>query len=372
MDRVCGLDVHKDSVFMCILTENGEKIEEVFGTLTPELDRLRDLLISHGVGKVAMESTSIYWIPLWRVLECDFEVKLVNPYFIRQLPGRKTDVKDAHWIATVLQKELIKDSYVPEARIQQLRQYNRRMFNLNRSKQRAEVAIDLTLQRCNIRLSNYVSDIGSKSMRKVVTALMTGETDAGKLMLLVHRRIRNKHSDQTIKDSLTGIVSSADIDMIRMSMEEVELFEKQIQECEDKMAAICEEHFAPEMEILQTAPGIKQRSAMSIIAEIGVEMKTFVTAAALVGWAGLRPRNDQSAGKIKGRKTLHGNKYLRIILTQCAWGASRTQSERFYVRYNTLKKRMNHNKALIANARKLLVVIWNMLSKNQSYKPLAA
>ena len=371
MDRVCGLDVHKDSVFVCILTEKGEKIEEVFGTLTPELDRLRELLVSYNVGKVAMESTSIYWIPLWRVLECDFDVKLVNPYFIRQLPGRKTDVKDAHWIATVLQKELIKDSYVPEARIQQLRQYNRRMFNLNRNKQRSEVSIDLTLQRCNIRLSNYVSDIGSKSMRKVVKALVGGETDAGKLMLLVHGRIRNKHSDQTIKDSLTGILSAADIDMLRMSMEEVELFERQIQECEDKMMAICEEHFASEMEILQTAPGIKQKSAMSIIAEIGVDMKTFLTAA-LVGWAGLRPRNDQSAGKIKGRKTLHGNKYLRIILTQCAWAASRTQSERFYMRYNTLKKRMNHNKALIANARKLLVIIWNMLAKKQAYKSLAA
>ena len=372
MDRVCGLDVHKDSVFMCILTEKGEKIEETFGTLTPELDRLRDLLVLHNVGKVAMESTSIYWMPLWRILECDFDVKLVNPYFIRQLPGRKTDVKDAHWIATVLQKELIKDSYVPDSIIQQLRQYNRRMFNLNKSKQRAQVGIDLTLQRCNIRLSNYVSDIGGKSMQKVVKALTDGETDSDKLVLLVHKRVRNKHSDQTIKDSLTGIVSPADLDMLRMCREEVELYERQLAECTQKMTDICTEHFAEELEILQTVPGIKQRSAMSIIAEIGVDMKTFPTASALVGWAGLRPRNDQSAGKIKGRKTLHGNKYLRVILIQCAWGASRTRSERFHLRYNALKKRMNHNKALVANARKLLVVIWNMLAKKQYYKPLAA
>ncbi|WP_290101651.1 IS110 family transposase, partial [Parabacteroides goldsteinii] len=174
MDRVCGLDVHKDSVFMCILTANGEKIEDVFGTLTPELDRLRDTLVSHGVGKVAMESTSIYWVPIWRILECDFDVKLVNPYFIRQLPGRKTDIKDAQWIATVLQKELIKGSYIPDSKIQELRQYSRRIFHLTRRKQQAESAIDLTLQRCNIRLSNYVSDIGCKSMRKVVNALICG------------------------------------------------------------------------------------------------------------------------------------------------------------------------------------------------------
>lgn len=372
MEKVCGLDVHKDSVFMCILTENGEKIEEVFGTLTPELDRLRDLLVSHHVGKVAMESTSIYWIPIWRVLESDFDVKLVNPYFIRQLPGRKTDVKDAQWIATVLQKELIKGSYVPEAKIQELRQYNRRIFNLNRIKQRAEVSMDLTLQRCNIRLSNYVSDIGSKSMRKVVGALITGETDADQLLLLVHKRIRNKHSDAIIRASLLGIISSTDRDMLSMDMEEIKLFESQIEECKRKMMNICQEYYQTEMQLLETVPGIKEQSAMSIIAEVGVDMKTFPTASALVGWAGLRPRNDQSAGKIKGRKTLHGNKYLRVMLVQCAWGACRTQASRFHTKYNTLKKRMNHNKALVANARKLLVVIWNILAKKQSYIPLVA
>ena len=369
MDRVCGLDVHKDSVFMCILTANGEKIEDVFGTLTPELDRLRDTLVSHGVGKVAMESTSIYWVPIWRILECDFDVKLVNPYFIRQLPGRKTDIKDAQWIATVLQKELIKGSYIPDSKIQELRQYSRRIFHLTRRKQQAESAIDLTLQRCNIRLSNYVSDIGCKSMRKVVNALICGETDSEVLALLVHKRIRNKHCHEVSNSSLTGIVSSSDRDMLKMSLEEVELYDRQLLECKEKMRIICEGHYAEELEILQTAPGIKEESAMRIIAEIGVDMKAFLTASALVGWAGLRPRNDQSAGKIKGRKTLHGNKYLRVMLTQCAWGACRTQTSKFYSRYHTLKKRMNHNKALMANARKLLVVIWNLLAKKQPYMP---
>ncbi|MDR1055772.1 MAG: transposase [Prevotellaceae bacterium] len=138
------------------------------------------------------------------------------------------------------------------------------------------------------------------------------------------------------------------------------------------MHAICKAYFQSEIEILQTAPEIKKQRAMRIIAEIGVDMKAFLTASALVGWAGLRPRNDQSAGKIKRRKTLHGNKYLRIILTQCAWAATRTGSSGFHIRYNTLKKSMNHNKALMANARKLLVVIWNLLAKKQIYRPLSA
>ena len=372
MDRVCGLDVHKDSIFMCILTEVGEKIEQTFGTTTPELDRLRDLLVEHNIGKAAMESTSIYWIPVWRVLDPDFDVKLVNPYFIRQLPGRKSDVKDAQWIATVLQKELIKDSFVPGPKIQQMRQYNRRMFVLNRNLQRAEQSIDLTLQRCNIRLSNYLSDIGGRSMRKVIKALTEGETHADKLLLLVHKRIINKHGSETIKASLTGIISLADQDMLKMGLEEAELYERQIQGCEEKLVELCRLNCSQELELLQSVPGIKEQSASRIIAEIGTDMNCFQTAASLVGWAGLRPRNDESAGKIKGRKTLHGNKYLRIMLTQCAWGASRTKSSSFFLRYHTLKKRMNHNKALMANARKLLVVIWHILADKKTYIAKAA
>ena len=367
MRNVCGLDVHKDSVFMCILKENGDKIEEKFGVLTPDLDRLRDLLVCHSVGEIAMESTSIYWIPIWRVLCSDFNIKLVNPYFIKQLPGRKTDVKDAHWIATVLQKELIKGSFIPEPIIQELRLYDRRIFYLNRNLQRAEQAIDLILQRCNIRLSNYVSDIGGKSMQKVIDAIIQEITDPEILLSLVHKRTRNKHGEETIKSALTGIVSKADRMMLKLSREETLMYERQIEECYGQMREICNSHFSQEIELLETIPGIKQDAAMRIVAEIGIDMKAFLTASAIVGWAGLKPRNEESAGKIKGRKTLHGNKYLRILLIQCAWAACRTKGSRFFYKYKTLSKRMNHNKALLANARKLLVIIWNILAKKQSY-----
>lgn len=156
MRNVAGLDVHKDSVYLCILQENGEKIEKIYGVLTPELDSMRDLQVENDVGEVTMESTSIYWTPIWRVLESDFSLKLVNPLFIKQLPGRKSDVKDAEWIATCLKKDLIRGSYVPDETIQRMRQYDRRIFDLNNEINRKLSKMDAVMQRCNIRLSNYV------------------------------------------------------------------------------------------------------------------------------------------------------------------------------------------------------------------------
>jgi hypothetical protein len=158
MNRCCGLDVQKDSVFACILEEQGKKIiEKRYGTYTPELDRLRDTLVENGTGHVAMESTGIYWIPLWRTLQSDFLLKLANPYFIKQLPGRKSDVKDAQWLAQCLQKELIRGSFVPDDVLQQMRQYARQHRRLTGSRVRIEQQMDNQLQRCNIRFSNYVS-----------------------------------------------------------------------------------------------------------------------------------------------------------------------------------------------------------------------
>jgi transposase len=352
---------------MCILQENGEKVEERFGTLTPELNRLHETLVLHKVESVAMESTSIYWIPIWNILVNDFELKLVNPYFIKQLPGRKTDVKDAEWIATVLQKELIRGSYVPEPHIQEMRQYERFVSNISRRIVHIEQQIDMQLQRCNIRLSNYVTDIGGVSMRKVIKAITQGETRAQVLCTLVHARITNKHSGQTITDALCGIIKPVDIFMLKQYVDELELLEKQKMESLEALSCIADLYFAKEVALLMTIPGVQKQSAMTILAEIGANMKMFATAAALVGWAGLRPRNEESAGKIKSRKTLHGNKFLRIIIVQCAWAASRTKNGRLAQKFRYLSSRMKSQKALIAIARKLLVITWNVLSKNEVF-----
>ena len=161
MRIVCGLDVHKDSIYLCILSSTGEILEQIFGVLTTQLEEMRDLMLKYNVQEVGMESTSVYWIPVWRVLESHFELKLINPYFIKQLPGRKSDVKDAQWIAECMMKELVRGSFVPPERIQQLRLYNRRIYDLDDEIIRKLAKLNAVIQRCNIRLSNYVSNTGS-------------------------------------------------------------------------------------------------------------------------------------------------------------------------------------------------------------------
>lgn len=369
--RACGLDIHKDSVFVCIITEEGEIFHGKYGVLTPELESLLSFLKSKDVTDVCMESTSVYWIPVWNVLESGpFNLKLVNPYFIRQLPGRKSDVKDAEWIATCLMKDLVKGSYVPDTAVRRLRQYNRMISDLNGEISRKLVKLDACLQRCNIRLSNYVSNTSTKSYRAVATALGNGETDPEKLIVHIHRRTVNRVGRQTLLDSLTGVVSEVDCDVIRMYVEELELATRHLKECQDKMTGLCKAHFKKQYGNLKTVPGISDRSATAIIAEVGADVNAFGTPSALVSWAGLRPRNDESAGKIKSRRITHGNKYLRKSMVECAWAASKMQGC-FFNRFSYIQVTVRHKnrmKVQVAIARKLLVVVWHILHEGVAYK----
>ena len=369
MKKVCGLDVHKDSVFACILDEQGKKIlEKRYRTLTPDLTTLREALIEQGCGSVAMESTSIYWIPVWHVLESDFSLKLANPYFIKQLPGRKSDVKDAQWIAECLQKDLIKGSFVPEGILQQMRQVSRQLRRLSKSITRVKQQIDNQLQRCNIRFSNYVSNQGNNvSLRKIVDALIAGERDPSRLVRLVHGRTKNKHGHQVIAASMEGVINPTDIEMLKGCMEQINLFEKQQAACLNHLEELADAYFAGEISLLCTIPGIQKYSAMCILSEIGNDMSVFGKASHLVGWAGLRPRNDESAGKIQSRKTMHGNKYLRQMLVEVSWSAARSKKTFLGKKYYLLSKRMKSQKALLSITRKILVIIFNVLQTGQPF-----
>jgi Transposase IS116/IS110/IS902 family./Transposase. len=371
MEKVCGLDVHKDSVFACILDSQGKKIlEERFGTQTSELLKLRSTLVDYNCGYAAMESTSIYWIPIWRTLQSDFSLKLANPYFIKQLPGRKSDVKDAQWVAECLQKELIRGSFVPDEVLQQLRQHTRQYRRLTKNKVRVEQQLDNQLQRCNIRFSNYVSNQGNNvSLRKIVNAIIGGERSPTALSRLVHGRIKNRQGELLIIDSLEGIINDTDVEMLKQCMEQINLYEKQQAACLTHLEELANKYYAREISLLCSIPGIQKLSAMCILSEIGNDMEAFGKASNLVGWAGLRPRNDESAGKIQSRKILHGNKYLRQILVEVSWSAALSNKSFLGLKFNNLSKRMKSKKALLAITRKILVVIFNVLKTGKPFDP---
>lgn len=367
---VAGLDVHKDTIFLCIMGHDEAIIfQKSYGTLSPDLHRMRDDMLMYGVSEAAMESTSTYWIPVWNALCGSMDLKLSNPLFIKQLPGRKSDVKDAQWIAECLLKNLIKASFVPGPIIQDMRKYNRRIFDLKDDIVYNTNKLDAAMQRCGFRLSNYVSKVKCKGYQKCIRAVAGGTVSPEELIGFVHGRTVNKHGREAILAALTADFHQADLDLIRQYTEMIDIIERQIKECQQTLTALCEEHFPTQYERLQTIPGVKERAATAIIAETGAEMEHFQKSSHLVGWCGLKPRNDISNKKVKNNEITHGNKFLRKILIECAWSASRKKGC-FYSNFSYVQctqKKKNKMKIQVAIARKILVATWHMLSKDEDF-----
>ena len=367
--KVSGLDVHKDTIFCAIY--NGKTPGEVkeFSTVTACIREMGSYLQDTGVEKIAMESTGIYWIPVWNILEeMGFLLMLVNPYLIKQMPGRKSDVKDAQWIAMLLHKNLLRGSLIPCKKIRELRTYSRKYIKLQRRMTSVLQEIERTLEMCNIRITSFVTNIESRSVLKVVKQLVQGEVSPDRLVECIHGRILNRHGKK-IKQSLEGFIGEHHRFNLELLLQEYELLLNQSNRCEEEMYKLCSEHYHQELELLQTIPGIKLLAAMLIIAETGADMKAFENSGKFTGWTGLRPRNDESAGKFKSTAITKGNRYLCSILVQAAWAATRTKGSFFQVKFSRLTIRKNRNKALIAIARKIAVIIWNMLYYKQSYNP---
>lgn len=367
---VAGLDVHKDSIYLCIMRQDEAiLLQKTYGTLTPQLQEMRDEMVANGVQEAAMESTATYWMPVWSVLVKAMSLKLVNPYFIKQLPGRKSDVKDAQWIAECLLKNLIHGSFVPDPVVQDMRKYNRRIFDLKDQITYNTNKLDAALQRCGFRLSNYVSSVNGKSYQRCIRAIAEGTTDPDQLVTMVHGKTVRKHGLKTIRDAIVAEFHEADCDLIRHYQEVIGLLERHVAECQKALTAMCRQHFPEQFERLQTIPAVKERAASAIIAETGGDMKAFKKATHLVGWAGLKPRNDESNRKIKSNRTTHGNRFLRQILIEVSWAASRTR-DCFFSHFSYMQcthKHKNKMKIQVAIARKILVAAWHMLSKNENF-----
>jgi transposase len=367
--KVSGLDVHKDTVFCAIY--DGKKYGKVdeYRTFSEDIRTMGNNLLQAGVKKVAIESTGIYWIPVWNILEeMGFSLMLVNPYLIKQMPGRKSDVKDAQWIAKLLHKGMLRGSLVPDKTTRQLRTYSRRYVKMQGMITRVTQDIEHTLELCNIRITSLVSHINSVSVRKVVEKIIAGEDTVEELACCIHPRIINSKGDQ-VRLSLEGHIEEHHRISLSLSYDQLILYMEQAAKLEALMEHVCEAHYSQELELLMSIPGIAKQAAMQVIAETGGNMKAFENSGKLTGWTGLRPRNDESAGKYKSTATTHGNKYLRRILVQSAWAASRQKGSFYKSKFEQLCIRKSRKKALIAIARKLLTVVWHVLEEKHPFNP---
>jgi transposase len=368
IERACGLDVHKETVTACVMGEGIKKEIRTFSTMTNDLLGLKEWLKEQKVTHVAMESTGIYWKPVFNLLEDSFELLLVNARHIKHVPGRKTDVQDSEWLCKLLRNGLAKGSFVPPRDIRELRDLTRYKRKLVQAMAAEKNRVQKILEDANIKLSSVVSDTFGASGSQIVEELMKGELTIEEMADLARGKLKQKKP--SLKEALVGNFSEHHHFMIKASLEHIKALEKIIEglneNIDEKLKAYQEQY-----ELLQTIPGVKEEGAASIIAEIGVDMERFPSAEHLSSWAGMSPGNNESAGKKKASRTTHGNKCLKSTLTQCGWGASRTKKTYLREKYYSLVGRRGKKRALVAVGHKILVIAYHILKEKVGYKELA-
>jgi transposase len=371
-ERCAGLDIGKDEVVACIRVPDGAggRRAEVrtFGTFTRQLEGLADWLADEGVTSVVMEATGQYWKPVWYVLEeRDLELLLVNARHVRILPGRKTDVKDAEWLAELLEHGLLRGSFVPPAAIRELRDLTRYRKRLIQTHTQEAQRIAKTLEDAGIRLGSVASDVLGMSGRAMLAALIAGERDPEVLAELARGRLRTKRA--ALREALRGRFSAHHALIIRLGLDHVDGLERSI----DELSAEIDRVIAPferARDHLDTITGVGRRAAETIIAEIGVDMATFPSAGHLASWAGLCPGNNVTGGKRRSGRTRKGSVWLGEILTECAWAAARSRGTYLGAQFWRLARRIGKKKAAVAVGHSILVIAWHLLSEDADHEDL--
>lgn len=368
-----GLDVHKDSVMVCVRHLHGTAVRQAvreFGTTTRALLALGDWLEAEGVTHVAMESTGVYWKPVWNLLEDRLTVWLVNAQHVKQVPGRKTDVKDCQWIAQLLQHGLLRPSFVPDRPQRELRDLTRQRTQLLAEKVRVANRLQKVLEDANIKLGSVASDVLGVSGRAMIRALIAGGTDAPAMAELARRRLRQKLPE--LREALTGKVTDHHRFMLKMLLEQVEHLEGQVGAFDGRIEEGLRPFEREATQRLDTIPGVDVRAAQNLVAEIGTDMSRFPTAGHLGAWAGLCPGNHRSAGKRKRGRILEGNRWLKGTLTQTAWAATRTKGTYLSAQYRRLAGRRGKKRAVIAVGHSQLVSAYHMIAQKVDYHDLGA
>jgi transposase len=373
-ERCAGLDVHKRTVVACVLTPGpaplkGEPHRQIrtFGTMAADLLQLGDWLAEHGVSHVALESTGSYWHPVWNLLEDRFSLLLVNARHLRQVPGRKTDVRDAEWIATLLRHGLLRASFVPDRPQRELRELVRYRTALIRE-QSAEInRLQKTLEGANIKLASVASDILGKSAREMLAALIAGVTDTSVLADLAKGRMRAKLPE--LERALAGRVGPHQRFLLARQLAHIDELEALIDEVSAEIAERMRP-FEAALEGLDTIPGVGRRIAEILIAEIGFDLERFATAAHLASWAGLCPGNQESAGKRQSGRTRKGSKWLRSALVEAAHAAGRQTGSYLAAQYHRLQARRGKKRAAVAVGHTILVIAYHLLTRGTVYEDL--
>jgi transposase len=374
--RCAGLDVHKKTVVASILIHlpNGKKQKEKrsFSTFSHHLREMADWLEGHQIKQVAMESTGVYWKPVWAILSAhraDFELLLVNAKHFKNVPGHKTDPKDAAWLADLLQHGLLRGSFVPPTDIQDLRDLTRYRVALVEEQAATANRIQKLLEQANIKLASVASDVLGVSGRLMLEAIIAGETDPEQLAGMAKRRLRSKKDE--LRLALDGQVREHHRFLLRELLDHWKLLATGItrleQEIEKRMTA-----YEEAVRLWQTIPGVSQVAAWSLVAEIGVKMDQFPTAAQLASWAAVCPGQHESAGKRQSGKMRKGNSWLRRLLCQVGWAASRTKDSYLAAKFHRLAARRGVKRATMAVAHTILIIAYLLLRRKQTYQELGA
>jgi transposase len=371
--RCAGLDVHKKTVVACVrLACEGKVVTEArtFATTTQGLLALSDWLSENGCTHVAMEATGVYWKPVWHVLsDGEFELVLANASHVKNVPGRKTDISDATWLAELLAHGLIRASFVPDGQTQEMRVLLRTRKQLVRDKTRHTQRIHKTLEDANIKLDAELSDVLGKSGRAMLEAMVAGESDPARLAALAHPNV--KSTQATLREALRGRVTRHHRFLLQLHLEQIDALDTAIAAIDQEVEAALAP-FRTAIELVSSIPGVRTLSAQMIVSEIGIDMTRFPTAGHLLSWAGLCPRNDESAGKRRSSRLRQGAPWLKTTLVQCAWAAKRKKGSYLEAQFQRLRSRRGPQKAICAVAASILTAAYHMLKDGTMYKDLGS
>lgn len=373
--RCAGLDVHKKSVVACALVgEPGAAVDPevaTFGTMTGELERLAAWLVERGVTAVVMEATGVYWKPVYNVLERRGGVRLVvgNAEHLKAVPGRKTDVKDAVWLAQLLRHGLVRPSFIPDRELRELRELTRYRTALIRERASEVNRLQKTLEGANLKLASVLTDVTGVSGQAILDALVNGEEDPRVLADLAHWRVRKNRA--ALEQALVGHLSPTLTFVVRQQLRHLRELDDLIAGCDAEVERRMRP-FADELARLDEIPGVGPRTAQVIVAELGVDMTRFPTARHAAAWAGMCPGNNASGGKRRRARTRKGSPWLRAALAEAAWAAGRCRDGYLPAQFRRLAARRGRKRAIVAVGHTILVIAYQLLKRGSTYDDLGA